>query len=207
VHASQRAFDPAIASMRGALERGKTTENAMRLHAMYAIAGRNADADRFAAAWTKEQPKDARFVFHLGSMAMDKKDYAAAEARYRQVLALTPDQPLALNNIAWVMTQQRKPGAVAYAERAQKLLPDQASVMDTLAAALAAEDQLPKAIEWQRMAVAKAPGNPSYQLTLAKLLIKSGDKTAARGQLEQLGKLGDKFAAQAEVTQLLGSLQ
>jgi putative PEP-CTERM system TPR-repeat lipoprotein len=207
VHANQRALDPAITSMRTALERGKTTDHAIRLHALYAIAGHNADADQFAAAWTRDQPKDARFVFHLGSMAMDKKDYAGAEARYRQVLALSPDQPLALNNIAWVMTQQGKPGAVAYAEKAQKLLPEQASVMDTLAAALAAEDQLPKAIEWQRMAVAKAPGNPGYQLTLAKLLIKSGDKTAARGQLEQLGKLGDKFAAQAEVTQLLGSLQ
>jgi putative PEP-CTERM system TPR-repeat lipoprotein len=207
VHTSQRAFDPAITSMRGALERGKTTDHAIRLHAMYAIAGRNADADRFAAVWTKEQPKDARFIFHLGSMAMDQKDYAGAEARYRQVLALSPDQPLALNNVAWLMVQQGKPGAVAYAEKAQKLLPEQASVMDTLASALAADNQLPLAIEWQRKAVLKAPNNPGYQLGLAKLLIKSGDKTAARGQLEQLGKLGDKFAAQAEVTQLLGSLQ
>jgi Flp pilus assembly protein TadD len=193
--------------MRGALERSKTTDHAIRLHVLYDVAGRKADADRFALAWTREQPKDARFVFHLGSMAMDTKDYAGAEARYRQVLALTPDQPLALNNVAWLMVQQGKPGAVPLAEKAQKLLPEQASVMDTLAAALAAEDQLPKAIEWQRMAVAKAPNNPTYQLTLAKLLIKSGDKVAARGQLEQLGKLGDKFAAQAEVTQLLGSLQ
>jgi Flp pilus assembly protein TadD len=174
---------------------------------MYSISGRNADADRFAATWTKEQPKDAAFIFHLGTMAMGRKDYAGAEARYRQVLALAPDQPLALNNVAWLMVQQGKPGAVPLAEKAQKLQPEQASVMDTLAAALAAEDQLPKAIEWQRMAVAKAPNNPTYQLTLAKLLIKSGDKVAARGQLEQLGKLGDKFAAQAEVTQLLGSLQ
>jgi putative PEP-CTERM system TPR-repeat lipoprotein len=207
VHASQRDFDPGITSMRGALERAKSTDHAIRLHAMYAIAGRNADADRFAAQWTKEQPKDALFVFHLGSMAMDKKDYAGAEARYRQVLALTPDQPLALNNVAWLMVQQGKPGAVVYAEKAQKLLPEQASVMDTLASALAAEKQLPLAIEWQRKAVLKAPNNPTYQLGLAKLLIKSGDKTAARGQLEQLGKLGDKFAAQAEVTQLLNSLQ
>jgi predicted Zn-dependent protease len=92
-------------------------------------------------------------------------------------------------------------------EKAQKLLPEQASVMDTLASALAAENQLPAAIEWQRKAVLKAPNNPTYQLGLAKLLIKSGDKTAARGQLEQLGKLGDKFAAQAEVTRLLNSLQ
>jgi putative PEP-CTERM system TPR-repeat lipoprotein len=207
VHATQRAFEPAIASMRAALDRGKTTENAIRLHVLYSIAGRVAEADRFAATWMKEQPRDARFLFELGSMAMNKKDYAAAEARYRQVLVLTPDQPLALNNVAWLMVQQGKPGAVPLAEKAQKLLPEQASVMDTLASALAAENQLPLAIEWQRKAVLKAPNNPTYQLGLAKLLIKSGDKMAARGQLEQLGKLGDQFAAQAEVTQLLNSLQ
>ena len=207
VHANQRAWEPAIAAMRNALERGKTTDSAMRLHAFYTISGRAADAERFAAGWLKDQPRDVRFVYHLGSMAMDKKDFATAEVRYRQVLALTPDEPLALNNVAWVMVQQGKPGAVIYAEKALKLLPEQASVMDTLASALAAENQLLLAIDWQRKAVAKAPANPSYQLSLAKLLIKSGDKLAARSELEKLGKLGDKFAAQAEVTTLLGGLQ
>jgi cellulose synthase operon protein C len=207
VHASQREFDPAIVSMRGALERGKSTDQAMRLHAIFVSAGRSAEAERFAAGWLKDQPRDERFLFHLGSMAMDRKDFAGAEVRYRQVLAMKPDDPRTLNNIAWVMTQQGKPGAVPFAEKAQKLLPEQASVMDTLAAALAAENQLPLAIEWQRKAVLKAPGNPGYQLGLAKLLIKSGDKVAARGQLEQLGKLGDRFASQAEVSTLLGSLQ
>jgi cellulose synthase operon protein C len=207
VHTSQRDFDPAIASLRGALERAKSTDNAIRLHALLAIAGRTAEAERFAAAWMKEQPKDARFVFHLGSMAMDKKDHATAEARYRQVLTLAPDNALALNNVAWLMVQQGKKGAVPLAEKAQKLLPEQAPVMDTLASALAAENQLLQAIEWQRKAVLKAPNSPTYQLHLAKLLIQSGDKAAARTQLEQLGKLGDKFAAHAEVTTLLATLQ
>jgi cellulose synthase operon protein C len=207
VHVSQRAVDLAIVSMRAALERGKTADSAIRLHVLYTIAGRTADAERFAASWLKDQPRDARFVFHLGLVAMDKKDYAVAEARYRQVLTLSPDEPLALNNVAWLMVQQGKLGAVPYAEKAQKLMPGQAPVMDTLASALAAENQLPLAIEWQRKAVLRAPNDPTYQLGLAKLLIKSGDKSAARGQLEQLGKLGDKFAAHAEVTTLLVNLQ
>jgi predicted Zn-dependent protease len=78
--------------------------------------------------------------------------------------------------------------------------------MDTLALALAAEGQLPKAIEWQRKAIAKSPDDAFYKLNLAKLLIKSGDKIAARAELANLAKLGGKFAGQAEVSELMKTL-
>ena len=44
---------------------------------------------------------------------------------------------LALNNVAWLMAQQKKPGALPLAEKANKLMPDQPALMDTLAYVLA----------------------------------------------------------------------
>lgn len=206
IHSNQKHLDLAIGAFRLALERSPTTEIATGLHAIYAEAGRAADAERFASSWEREHPRDAGFQFHLGSMAIGRKDFAAAEARYRRVLAMRPDDALALNNVSWLMIQQRKPGALQFAERANQLLPDQAWVMDTLAAALAADDQLPKALEWQRKTIGKAPNILGYQLNLAKLLIKAGDKPAARIELERLSKLGDKFSGQPEVSALLKTL-
>jgi putative PEP-CTERM system TPR-repeat lipoprotein len=206
VHASQKRWDPAIAAFRSAWERNKSTEMTMRLHAMYTLGGKTAEADRFAAAWEKDHPKDFVFQAHLGAMAMDKRDWAQGEARYRNVLALRAEDPIALNNVAWLMQQQGKPGSLTYAEKANQLLPDRPSIMDTLASALAAENQLPKAVEWQRKAVGKAPDAPGYRLNLAKLLVKSGDKAGARAELDTLAKLGDKFAGQAEVSALLKTL-
>jgi len=202
----QKQWDPAISAMRAALDRGQSTEIATFLHMLYGKAGRSADADRFGAEWEKAFPRDAAFQTHLGASAIGRNDFAAAEARFRRVTALRPDDPLALNNLAWALVAQGKGGAVPLAQRAVELQPGSAAMMDTLALALAADNQMPKAIEWQRKAVAKAPEGPNFRLGLARLLVKAGDKPAARTELDTLARLGDKFPGQAEVATLLKSL-
>ena len=78
--------------------------------------------------------------------------------------------------------------------------------MDTLASLYSAKGDYTKAIEWQKKAMDRATGNPTYRLGLAKLLLKAGDRTGAKTELETLAKLGDKFAGQAEVTTMLKTL-
>jgi putative PEP-CTERM system TPR-repeat lipoprotein len=206
IHASRREWEPAIASARTALERERSSRIAIRLHSLYSVAGRQPDADRFAAAWLKEMPRDAVLMTHLATVALERKDYATAEAHFRQVQALRPDDAVVLNNIAWVMVQQGKPGAVALADRANQLLPEQPLIMDTLASALAADKQWPKAIEWQQKAVDKVPDRAGYRLNLAKLLLDSGDRARARTELEVLAKLSSQVPAQVEAVQLLKKL-
>jgi len=206
VHVSRRQWAPAVTALQAALERQKATPTAMRLHGLLTTAGRAADAERMATKWLQEQPRDNQFIFHLGSMAMDSGRYAEAETQYLRVLTLDANNAAALNNVAWVMTKQGKPGAAPFAEKALKILPEQPALMDTMASALAAEGQLPQAIDWQRKALAKASNNASYRLRLAKLLIQTGDKAGARSELNTLAGLGDKFADHAEVQQLLKTL-
>jgi len=126
-----------------------------------------------------------------------------AEAFYRQVLDKQPRQVLALNNLAFVLATQKKPGAVAMAEQALQLAPRSAAVMDTLAMALAGEQKLPRALEMQKKAVAAAPEVYNFRLQLAKLLIQAGDKANARSELSTLAALGNKFPRQAEVAALI----
>jgi Flp pilus assembly protein TadD len=137
---------------------------------------------------------------------MARNDLPGAEARYRSVLEVQPTNAMAMNNIAWLLVKQGKPGALAMAEKANSLLPDRAALLDTLAAAQEADNKLPKAIESQGRAVTLQPDDPGLVMRLAKLYIKSGDKARARAELESLVKLGDKYAGQAEVTSLLKSL-
>jgi len=205
VHTYQRKLGPALTAFRSALEREKTTLTAMRVHSATALALSSADADRFAASWLKDHPKDAAFLIHLGSVAMDTKQHNSAEGHFKAALALQPDHAPTLNNLAWVILLQGKSGALPYAEKADKLAPEQAPFMDTLAAALAAEGQFDKAVDFQRRALAKATeaAAPAYRLRLAKLLLKAGDPGKARTELETLKALGDKFPGQDEVTALL----
>jgi Flp pilus assembly protein TadD len=137
---------------------------------------------------------------------MTEGNFPAAEAHYRTVLEVQPKNALAMNNIAWLVTKQGKPGGLTMAQQANDLLPGKPQLMDTLAMALAAEGKLAQALELQKSAVQRSGGDPTLKLSLAKMLIKSGDKAYARAELEDLAKLGDRFREQAEVTALLKTL-
>jgi putative PEP-CTERM system TPR-repeat lipoprotein len=207
VQRQQKNWPLAIAAHRAALAAQRNTEGAIRLHRTYGAAGQATEADRFAAEWRKEHAEDAAFSFYLGDMAIAKKDWAGAEAHYAAVVKAQPRNALALNNIAWLMVQQGKPGAVKFAEQANQILPGRAQLLDTWATALAAENQLPQAITTQKDALARSPRDPALRLNLAKLYVKAGDKQQAKGELDELAKLGDKFGGQAEVSQLLAGLR
>ncbi|MBA4177486.1 MAG: PEP-CTERM system TPR-repeat protein PrsT [Leptothrix sp. (in: Bacteria)] len=206
VEASRQNWAAAQAAYRASLQRAKTSETTAKLHTVLMAAGKAAEAERLSAEWTKANPKDAAFLYYLGDLALAQKKLDEAEARYRAVLEVQPENALAMNNVAWLLASQRKPGAVALAEKADALLPNRAPILDTLALALEADNQLPKAVEAQKRAVALAPKDPGMSMRLAKLYIKAGDKTLARNELEALSRLGDKFTGQAEVATLLKSL-
>jgi putative PEP-CTERM system TPR-repeat lipoprotein len=203
VEASRQAWPPALAALKTARQRAKQTETTVVLHQTLVAAGQRADADKLAAEWQREQPKDAAFAYYLGDQALARKEWPTAEGHYKAVLALQPDNALAMNNLAWLMAQQGRPGAVDMANKANALLPNRAPLLDTLATALAAEGQVPKAIEAQKKALQLAPKDAGMQLGLAKLHLKAGDKAAARGLLQELSKLGDAFGGQKEVAELL----
>ncbi len=207
IEVSRKGWDAAVAAYRAALQRApQSSDLGARLHGALVAAGKGAEATRFAADWQRTNPTDTAFVYYLGDTALARSDLPAAEAHYRAVLTLQPDNALALNNLAWLTVKQGKPGSVALAEKANQLLPDRAPLLDTLATALAAEQQLPKAIETQKRAIALDPKDSGMALRLAKLYIKAGEKDRARAELQVLSKLGEKFPDQAEVAALLKTL-
>ena len=206
IEANRKNWDAAAAAYRGAMQRRPTADYATRLHHALRMAGKTADADRAAAEWVKTNPKDPVFLYYLGDVAMAAKDLPAAEAHYRAVLAVQPRNALALNNVAWLMVKQGKPGAVALAEQANTLLPDRAPLLDTLATALAAEKNLSKAIEAQKRAIILSPQDGSLKLNLARHYIQNGEKPQAKAELDALAAMGNKFSGQAEVATLLKSL-
>jgi putative PEP-CTERM system TPR-repeat lipoprotein len=204
---ARQDWDAAAQAYRAALQRGSATEFATKLHAVLLRAGKEPDAQRIAANWQKEHPKDAVFLAYLGEQALARKDHAAAERYYAAVLDLQPNNALALNNLAWVKGQLKKDGALELAEKANNLAPNQPALMDTLAMLLADKGDFKRAIEVQNKALELQPANAGLRMNLAKIYIKSGDKARAQAELETLAKLGDRFPAQAEVTAMLGSLK
>ncbi|MFO0444443.1 MAG: XrtA/PEP-CTERM system TPR-repeat protein PrsT, partial [Betaproteobacteria bacterium] len=171
------------------------------------IAGKQeAIAMRHASEWLRANPGDVDFRFFLGDVALRSGDLASAETYYRSVLKQQPDNALAMNNLAWLLAQAKKPGAAEFARQADRLLPGNPSIMDTLATTRAAEGKPSEAVAVMRRALALDGKNPQLRLSYARLLIETGDKAAARSELSELSKLGDKFSSQDQVKILLSRL-
>lgn len=206
IYARRREWDAAADVYRIGLQKAPSTELAVKLHSVLRGNSKNAEADKFAAGWLKERPNDAGFEFYLGDVAVFTKNFAAAELRYKRVIELQSDNAAALNNLAWVTVKLGRPGALAYAERANTLRPHQPAFLDTLALALVEQKEFSKAIEAQKRALSLRADDPALRLNLAKIYIAAGDKASARTELESLKKLGADFQGQAEVSVLLSRL-
>jgi putative PEP-CTERM system TPR-repeat lipoprotein len=191
---------------RRAAKRFPVTEPTLKLHSMLVVQRKNDEAAAVEKAWLAGHPRDTQFLLHLGEMALGRLDFGTAETHFRTVLDFAPGNIEALNNVAWIMTKLEKPGALAFAQRANSSYRNSPPLMDTLATALAADKQIGKALEVQKQAVALAPANPVLRLNLAKLQIQAGEKASARAELDALAKLGARFGGQEEVSRLLKTL-
>lgn len=206
LEAERKSWDAAEAAYREGLRKAPSAELATKLHSVFRAAGKSGEAYKFASSWIKERPNDVAFEFYLGDVAVVSKDYPAAEAKYKRVLQVQPDNPTALNNLAWVSSKLKRDGALAYAEKADSLRPNQPAFLDTLAMLQSEAKQYNKAIETQKKALSFRPGDPVLRLGLARIYIAAGDKASAKPELEALRKLGSSFSAQDEVGELLGKL-
>lgn len=206
INAAQKNWDAAVGAYRAGLKLGPASDLATKMYSVLRVSGKGIEADKFAAAWQRDNPKDAAFAFYLGDEAIARKDYGAAEKNYASVVKLQPNNAVAYNNLAWVTGQLGKDGAVALAEKANTLAPDQPAFMDTLAMLLSTKGEHTKAAELQSKAVALQPNNHLFRLNLAKIHIGGGKKDLARKELEELAKLGEKVRLQAEVAELLKKL-
>jgi putative PEP-CTERM system TPR-repeat lipoprotein len=206
IYTFSKSWQGAIGAFRTGLKVAPESQLAMKLHAALVASGNSTEADKTSTTWLTEHPKDIAFRMYMGDFAVAQKNYPLGVNYYQSALSLQPNNPLILNNTAWASGQLKSPKAIEYAEKANQLAPDQPAFMDTLAMLLAEKGETGKAIELLRKALAVSPQASSIQLNLAKVLILAGNKSDARKELEALAKLGDKFPAQAEVSQLLKSL-
>lgn len=198
--------DAAITAYRAGLQQTQNPQIAVELHGTLVKTGKRAEAERLAASWEKEHPSDATFDRHMANVAYVAGDLAQAEVRLKRVVAAQPKNAEALNNLAVVLLDLGKPGATPYAEQANALAPGQPALMYGLARALAADNQLPKALEIQKKAIERAPEDMALRVALARMAIQAGDKVLARTELEKVARQGKRFGRQDEVAKLLKTL-
>lgn len=169
-------------------------------------AGKRAEADAFAREWSARNPQDTTLTMHLADRALRAREYRVAAAYYQVVVATKPNHVIALNNLAWASGQLGDPKAIGYAERAARLAPNNAAVLDTLGMLLAARGETDKALAHLQRARALAPNRGDIRLNYAKVLAKAGRRDNAKTELEALLAVKEDFPGKEEAAALLRSL-
>jgi len=206
IHAFGKSWKEAAAAYRSGLKQVDATELAAKLHGALLAGGGTGEADRFANGWLSGHANDLNFRMYLAETASARGDYAAASKHYRILMDAEPNNSVILNNLAWASSQNNDPKAIEYAEMANKLAPDQPDYMDTLGVLLVAKGETDQGIALLKKALALAPQRAAIRLNLARALVKTGDKSEAKKELDELAKMGDKFPQQKEVEKLAKGL-
>jgi putative PEP-CTERM system TPR-repeat lipoprotein len=163
-------------------------------------------AESLLREWLAQHPDDAAMRLMLAQHYLDHDRNGDAAGQYEHVLKAFPSNVGALNNLAWIYTEQKNPKALALAERAHKLAPTSASVQDTYGWALVVAGQAKTALPILAQAAKTAPEVPAIQYHLAVAQARSGDRAGARSTLEALQKSGADFPAKAAADKLYHEL-
>ncbi|MBV9240423.1 MAG: tetratricopeptide repeat protein, partial [Acidobacteria bacterium] len=131
----------------------------------------------------------------LGILEDGRGNLAGAETAYRNALEITPETPIAANNLAWIISENggNLDEALQLATMAVTKSPQSAGFYDTLGWIYLKKGLNSPAVEQMRKAVsmdeasAKANGiqpNAAYRVRLGMALAKYGDKESARREVE-----------------------
>jgi cellulose synthase operon protein C len=206
IESGRKNHDAAIAALRKAAALKESADAAPRLFAALLAAKKRDEATAFETQWQSARPQDIGFAGAAADVMLARGELDQALLRYEALLKRAPESVPVINNVAWLRSKLGKPGAREMAEQGIKINADDVQLRDTYATVLAAEKDFGKAISLQRQLVADAPNQPSFRLNLAQILLDSGDKAAAKIELEGLSKLGPKFPQQPQVQAMLKGL-
>jgi tetratricopeptide (TPR) repeat protein len=134
---------------------------------------------------------------------------AEAEKAYRKVLALNPQNGVALNNLAYLLSRS-KPDldeALSLALRAHEVLPDLYEIDDTLGWINLKRNDPQMAIGWLEPLVEKAPEHSTYHYHLALAYAQKGTKPNAIDQLKKALECNPGQEERDKIKQLLATLQ
>ena len=206
VHAAQHKHGAACAAYRRAFALAPDGALLVLLHGALAALGRTAEADAVLTHWLRKHPADIAARLHCAASKLAADDARGAIVHLEHVLRHAPDNVAVLNDLAWCCHRVGERRALALAQRAHALAPDQAGVMDTLGWIYLEQGESARALPLLQKAAALAPLAGEIRYHYAHVLLAQGERRAARHELQQALAAPSRFARRDEARALLATL-
>jgi len=181
--------DAAVADVKKLLDGKNDLAIQLALSELYVKGRKFDDAAKALDAAEKlaDSPEEKIDVwFKRGAMFERQKNVPAAEAEFRKVLAVRPDNPATLNYLGYMLTDRnlRLPEAFAMIQKAVDSEPNNGAYLDSLGWAYFRMGKLAEAEENMRRAVELAPHDPTMHDHYAEVLFKASKVREAIVQWE-----------------------
>ncbi len=124
------------------------------------------------------------------------------------MLKIQPDNPVALNNIAYTSADNDKDldQALSYAQLAQKKSPNDLNIEDTIGLIYYKKGVYDESSRLFSELVSKAPDKATFHLHLAMALYKKGNKPQARRELDAARRYSPSTREQEQIKDLMSKI-
>lgn len=197
---------PAVEAYRKAHQAQPSTETLMRLFHTTSIEDPKA-AVTLGELWLKSHPDDFASRKMLATAHVRSNNMTAARREYDRLRQLAPRDADVLNNLANVLLRLNEPQALAVAEEALAVDPNNAAAIDTAGWVAFNMGKLDRALQLLRDARLRHPESAETRYHLAAALVKSGRAAEAREELEAALRNSSEFDGRGAAEAMLRTLK
>jgi putative PEP-CTERM system TPR-repeat lipoprotein len=169
--------------------------------------GKTNEAIALLDAESAKNSKNDAIHFKLATLYQLQNNFSQAQIHYEAVLNHQADNALALNNLAWLYSQQNNPKSLELAKKAYGLAPDSGAIADTYGYILVKQGMAKDALPILEKATSIAPKDNDIQFHLAEAHAATDNKAKAIEILEMIMKSEQSFSEKAQAEALLTRLK
>jgi tetratricopeptide (TPR) repeat protein len=166
-------------------------------------------AEQQLAQLLKRDPRSVPINTMLGMLFETKRDLAAAEQQYLKTLAVDQNASVAANNLAWlyVSSNQNLDVALQLAQTAQRNLPEDPQVNDTLGWAYYRKGLYSQAVRHLQISAGREQKDPGIHYHLGMAYVRNKDPERGKKALQRALSLDPTFDGADEAKKTLASLE
>lgn len=161
-------YEQAIDSFSSAYDKKQSSENAVQLARALKFNGQQQEAEKVLEDYLKNNAKNLKIRFLLADL-YSSENRSKRITQYQTIIAIAPENLLALNNLAWNHYKDRQiNAALANAEQAYNLASDNRVILETYGMILVAAGKYNDSIKILESAIAKGSSDAQVKASLVE---------------------------------------
>ncbi len=212
---AKKDMNGAETALRKSAELNKNNSDALlKLGQVQAAKGSADDAIATYQRSLKDNPREPSFYILMGELYESKQNWERAKESYQKALEIQPDNPLASNNLAYVMVQSggNVDVALSLAQTARRGMPDSPNAADTLGWVYYQKGAYKSAIDLFQEALKladknKSPEDATFHYHLGMAYERTDQPALARQHLERVLKINPNYSSAGDVKKMLSQLR